>query len=142
MEETLFEIFVPVGDTAEHFAGVDEIEAVFSVGPLHGHIVHLENAIRGHPVRLGWRKVGAGDLGVGEGVCHLDGPDTGAGADVEDPFGLVDGGEVEFVVESEAPGVMGYVLLVVVGFIVGTPVGTVAVGVIAATVLPAEAGVG
>ena len=35
-------------------------------------------------------KIGADDAGSGIAVCHINGPDAGAGADVEDVFGLTD----------------------------------------------------
>lgn len=106
---------------------MDEIEAVLPEGPFHCDVIHLKDAIGRNPCWLDGGKICADDLGVWEEFCHLDRPYSCACADIEDSFGVVDGGEVKFVVQGEAPGVVGDVLLVVVGLIVGAPVGAVAI---------------
>lgn len=44
-------------------------------------------------------QVRAGDFSHGVAVCHVDGPNPGTGADVDDALGVAEGGEVEFAVE-------------------------------------------
>lgn len=46
-------------------------------------------------------EIGACDLGVWVHVGEGDGPDAGAGGDVEDVFGGFDGGVVELAVQEE-----------------------------------------
>jgi len=79
----------PVLEGAGEVADVDVVEGVFGVGPGLGGVVELELAVGRHPRGLDGREVDAGDFGVGELVGEVDGPDAGAGADVEHLGGLV-----------------------------------------------------
>ena len=122
---------------------MDEIKTVLLIGPFQCHVIHLEHAVGWDPDGLNGREVGADDLGVGERFCHLNGPYSCSRTDIEDPFGIVVyGGKVELIFQGKAPGVVGNVLLIVVGLIVGTPVGTIAVGVISTTIFPSVTRIG
>lgn len=74
------------------------------------------------------------------GVGHVDGPEAGAGAYIEDALGGGDGREVEAVVEGEEPEVVDDGFVVRVGVVVWGVVGAFAVGVVAAAVFVAVAG--
>lgn len=139
MEIALSKILIPVRDTTEHLAGVDEVEAVLVKCPLHGHVVHLKLAIRRHPCRLYRAKIGANNLGVGKLVRYFDCPYPCASPDVEDALWVCDWRKIMLVPKSEQPCLMGNVLLVVVSFVIGAPICAVAIGMIAATVFPAIA---
>ena len=139
VQVTLVEIFIPIGNAAEHLSRVDKVKAVFPEGPFHRDVIHLKDTVGRDPCRLDGGQIGANDLGVGEKLCHLNGPNACSCADIEDSSGVVDGGEVEFVVQSQEPGMVGDILLVVVGVIVGAPVGAVAKSVISPTVFPSVA---
>ena len=73
----------PVVDGLGEVAQVDEVEVVFGVGPLELDVVNLEFAVAGDPFRLDGRDVDADHFAFGVQVGEVDGPDTGAGADVE-----------------------------------------------------------
>nr|POF07675.1 3-hydroxy-3-methylglutaryl coenzyme a reductase mlcd [Quercus suber] len=121
----------PVGDAAEQPADVDEVEVVGRVDPEAAAVIDLERDV----ARLhGWgdgREIGADDFCVREFVGDVPGkedrklmsamgwvggrgaflsylrcPDTGSGANVEDPTGIFNGGEKELVFERHDAHVM------------------------------------
>ena len=51
-------------------------------------------------------KIGADDAGSGIAVCHINGPDAGAGADVEDVFGLTDRCAVQLAIHQAEDDLM------------------------------------
>lgn len=121
---------------------MDEIKAVLPKSPFRGNVIHLKHTVRRHPSRLNRREVRANDLSIRELFRHLYRPDPSPRAHVQDPIGVLDWRFVELVVEGEFPGVVGDVLLVVVDFVIGAPIGAVAVGVVAAAVFVAVARAG
>ncbi len=77
------------------------------VGPLLLDVVDLELAVGGDPAGLDGGEVHADDGRRGVFVGKFDGPDTCAGAEVEDGGGgRGQGREVERPVEGEAPDVV------------------------------------
>lgn len=85
-----------VVEAAEQDAGVDVGEVGGRVEPVGlGGVVDEEVDVGGDGGGLDGREVGADDGGGGEELGHLDGPDAGAGADVEDAFGFGQGREVD-----------------------------------------------
>lgn len=133
----LLEEEVPVGDAAEELADVDEVEVVGREGPGEADVVDFEAAVGRDPLGLDGRQVGAGDGGGGILVGHVDGPDAGAGAAVEDGAGVLQGREVQLLVERQEVHVVGKVEDLLGQLVVGPPVGAVAVGVVLPPVLHA-----
>ena len=84
------------GQAAEHHGRVDEVEGgVFPRPGRFGRVVDLEEEVRRDGGGLDGAEVGPRDGGAGVGVGHLEGPDAGAGADIEDGGGGgEEGGEV------------------------------------------------
>ncbi len=83
-------------EAAEQDARVDVGEVGGRVEPVGlGGVVDEEVDVGGDGRRLDGREVGADDGGGREEFGHFDGPDAGAGADVEDPFGFVQRREVD-----------------------------------------------
>lgn len=75
----------PVGRGAAEGAAVDVVEVLRGrEGPARLEVVDVEFAVGGDPVRLDRGEVDAVDLGGGEFLGHVDGPDAGAAAEVED----------------------------------------------------------
>ena len=130
----------PVADATREPADVYVVKGVGRIRPLAGRVVDFEPDVRGCGGALRGAQIAGQDVGVGEGIGHVDGPEAGAGADVEDGSGVGDGGEVELVVEGEEPEVVDDGFVVGVGFVVGGVVGAFAVGVVAAAVFVAVAG--
>ena len=113
-----------VFEAAEQDAGVDVGEVGGRVEPVRlGGVVDEEVDVGGDGGGLNGREVGADDGGGREEVGHVDGPDAGAGADVEDPFGFVQG----CVVDSSAVDAFDEFVLQVetfeFGWVVGEAVG-------------------
>lgn len=80
----------PIQHTACELADVDEVEIVERVRPLVAGVVDLEDYVWGHPGGLHGGEICPVDFGVGEEIACFHGPDSGAGADVEDAFGVVE----------------------------------------------------
>lgn len=80
---------------------MDKVEMGFGIDPLGHAVVDFKVAVVGLHARLHGREIGSNDFGRGEAVCNVCGPDSGAGADVEDSCGIGDGGEEELVAEGE-----------------------------------------
>lgn len=80
---------------------MNKVEMGFGIDPLGHAVVDFKVAIVGLHARLHGREIGSNDFGRGEAVCNVCGPDSGAGADVEDSCGIGDGGEEELVAEGE-----------------------------------------
>lgn len=80
---------------------MNKVEMGFGIDPLGHAVVDFKVAIVGLHARLYGREIGSNDFGRGEAVCNVCGPDSGAGADVEDTCGIGDGGEEELVAEGE-----------------------------------------
>lgn len=81
----------PVADPHDQHPAVDVVEGAFAAGgrvaagaeaPGLFGVFDVEAAVRGHVVGLHGREIGAYDVGGGVLVCHVDGPDAGACADV------------------------------------------------------------
>ena len=112
----------PVPHRTEHATHMDEVKAVRGEGPVLVDVVDLELAIWRHPCRLGGREIGPDDLAFGIGVCEVDRPDPGAGADVEDFGGVgADGGQEELVAECYQEEMVRYVQGIVGLFVVWRP---------------------
>ncbi len=58
----------------------------------------------------------------GNTVSHVHAPDSRAAAEIENSLGILNGREVEFVVEEHEEHVVSYVELIILDFIVRTPV--------------------
>ena len=126
-----------IANGEEHEADVDEVERVRAVQPVELEVVDLEAQVRRHPLGLDGRDVGADDFGAGIQVCHLHGPDAGAGAEVEDLLGRWgEGREVEPSARHQHHLVVFHVFAVELGFVVGEQVAAAAVGVVAAAIVP------
>lgn len=80
---------------------MNKVEMGFGIDPLGHAVVDFKVAVVGLHARLHGREIGSNDFGRGEAVCNICGPDSGAGADVEDSCGIGDGGEEELVAEGE-----------------------------------------
>jgi hypothetical protein len=119
---------------------VDKVEVVWGICPFGARVVDFESKVRRRGGVEDGGEVGGGDFGGGEVVCDVDGPESGAGADVEDAFGVSDGCEEEFVVQREEPEVVDNCFVGLVLFVVGGVVGAVAVGVVTTSVFVAVAG--
>lgn len=74
--------------------------------PLLLEIIDVEFHVGGHEARLDGREVGADYEGARVLVCKFDGPDSGAGADVEYGLGIGDGRFVELAAEAETVDVV------------------------------------
>jgi hypothetical protein len=127
---------VPVQDGARQGADVDQVEVVGRVvDPVALGIVNVELCIWGHPGGLDGRQVCADDLGLWVLVGEVNGPDAGAGADIEDAAGRgVDGGVVELAAEDHGEDVVQQVEAVLLLLVVGQDVGTTAVAMVAAAI--------
>lgn len=101
---------LPVVDPAEEVAHVDKVEDALAKCPVQLSIVDLERTVGRQPGRLHSRDVGANDLGGGKLVGHVDGPDAGAGADIEDLLGVFERRGVELVVVDHEGVVVGDVI--------------------------------
>lgn len=76
---------LPGTDGREHEARVDVVEVVVRPRPVAGFdVVDLEMDVLRDPDGLYGGKVCADDCGFGVLLGHFEGPDSGAGADVED----------------------------------------------------------
>jgi len=83
-------------EAAEQDARVDVGEVAGRIEPVGlGGVVDEEADVGGDGGGLDGREVGADDGGGWEELGHLDGPDARAGADVQDPIGIVQGREVD-----------------------------------------------
>jgi len=112
-------VFCPVGMLGR--GGVDWMGKEEGV-----RVLHKEADVGGYHGGLDWREVGADDMGRGILVAHLDGPETGAGADVENLGGRVfrsEGGEVELTVHHFFDELVLFVQAVELGGVVGVDVG-------------------
>lgn len=87
---------------------MNKVEMGFGIDPLGHAVVDFKVAIVGLHARLHGREIGSNDFGRGEAVCNVCGPDSGAGADVEDSCGIGDGGEEELVAEGEDAEVVSF----------------------------------
>lgn len=127
---------VPVGDGAAQGADVDVVKVlVRAVDPLALGVVDVELCIGGHPGGLDGAEVGAKDVAARVLVGKVNGPDAGAGANVEGPArGGADGGVVQLAVEDEGEDVVQQVEAVLLLLVVGQDVGAGAVAVVAAAV--------
>lgn len=112
----------PVVDAAVQHADVHKVKGAGLPGPVELRVVDVELAVGRYPARLDGADVGADDLGGREGVRHVDGPYAGAGADVQDPGGLVDGCLVQLVAQESCDVVVGYVQAFILAVVVGAPV--------------------
>lgn len=72
---------------AEDLARVDHVKAGGGVRPRVAEVVDFKRHIGRYKGRLNWGEVVANNRGGGIAVAHIDGPDAGAGADVEDAAG-------------------------------------------------------
>lgn len=91
----------PVADASEQASDVDEVEGILRIGPFRGGVVDFEAEVRGDEGGLDGREIGADDSGRRILVGEVDGPDTGAGGDVEDELGVgLNGRQKEAVVEE------------------------------------------
>ena len=111
---------MPVLERRHTMPGVHEIEVVARVQPLALRIIHHEAHVRRHPGGLDGAQIDAQHLGAGIGIAHLDGPDAGAGAQVDDLLRIgPERGEVQPVAaRRQRHGVLhvlAVLLLVVVG---------------------------
>jgi hypothetical protein len=89
------------GDRAVYRARVYEVEAALREGPGLGEVIDLELEVGRHIAGLDGGEVRSDDGGGGVEVCKIDGPDSGAGAEIEDALGVaVDGREEEGAVEG------------------------------------------
>lgn len=75
----------PVGDAAAQGSPVDEIERLPEL-PRGLGVIDVEVAVGRHPDGLDGGEIRADDYGGGEFIRNLDGPDSGPGADVQDPL--------------------------------------------------------
>lgn len=75
---------IPVWYAAEELADVYEVEVVGREGPLQGHVVNLEVAIRRHPFGLDGGQVSACYCSTWVLVCHVNAPDACSRSDIED----------------------------------------------------------
>lgn len=87
------------------------------------------------PCWLGWAQIGTEDFGVGEVVAHFDGPDAGAGSDVQDPGGFVNRRQVELIAHGELEHVMAEVEAILFALVVGHDVASILESVVSTTVL-------
>ena len=82
--EALLVELCPVVDGCVAGAEMDEVEAVVAEGPRVVEVVDFEFAVRWYPVWLDGGQVGSDHSTVRVFVGEVDGPDAGAGAEVED----------------------------------------------------------
>lgn len=135
----------PVANTAAHTAGVDVVERLgWGERPVALGVVDEEAAVGGRPAGLDGAEVCAKDVGVREVFGHVEGPFTGAGADVEDAaargvwdVGQVDWGAVEIAAAEQFEEVVHQGEAVLFLLVVGEWVLPVAVGVVATAILVA-----
>ena len=123
MRERIGEQTRPVLDGGIAMARMHKVEVVARIQPLALGVVDHEAHIGRHPGRLDGREVDAEHLGGRVGVAHLDGPDAGAGAEVDDVLRVVaDGRKVQPVAAGgerhRVLHVLAVLLLVVVGQVV------------------------
>ena len=113
--------FGGAADGARHAADMDEVDAVVFVEPGGRDVVDFEIDVRRHPGRLQVGLVDAGDLVERVSVAHIDGPDAGAGAHVNDALGDVcrQGCYVKGPVEDQRPDVVLEIEAVLFGFVDG-----------------------
>ncbi|RBQ99468.1 hypothetical protein VDGD_20079 [Verticillium dahliae] len=128
----------PVLDGAPEGAGVDKVKVVAGPGPRKGGIIDLEADVGRHPGGLDGGEVGADDLGGGELVAGVYGPDARAGAQVEDAPGVLEMGDAQLAVEGEGEDVVGEVEAVLLLVVIGKEVLAGAVAVVAAAILILE----
>lgn len=84
---------IPVSDTASHATTMDEIKRFARpIRPLALDVVDVELAPGRHPARLDGAEIRADDLGAGELVGKVNGPDAGTGAEVKAAPRLADNG--------------------------------------------------
>lgn len=113
----------PVADAAVEAADVDVVEGLGRIRPLELRVFDVEHAVWRHPHGLDGADVGADDLGGRVGVGHVDGPDAGAGADVEDSGGRLGERRLEQpVAEDHGDEVVRDVEAIVLPLVVGGPV--------------------
>nr|POF26254.1 hypothetical protein CFP56_22403 [Quercus suber] len=110
--------------------------------PVEVEIIDLEAAVRGGPMRLLGTQVGAEHLGVGVLVGHVQGPDAGAGAQVEDLLGVLEGAEVQLAVHLQQLVVVFDVHAVQLLLVVGEVVAAGLVGMVPPAVLELVSGDG
>lgn len=61
-------------------------------------------------------------MGTVRTVCHVHAPDSGAASEVQYLLGVLDGRKMQLVVEQDQEHVMGNVELVILDFVVWSPV--------------------
>lgn len=84
---------------------MDEVKWLI-IQPQIFRIVDQELQIGRHQSRLTRAKINPNYLARGKVVCELDGPDSGAGTNVEAPFRIVNGREEQSVAECQTENVM------------------------------------
>ena len=130
---------LPVGDATAETAGVNVVKSlVGGEGPVALGVVDVEGAVGRSPVGLDGTEIGADDVGVGEVLCHLEGPGAGTGADVEDAAGFApgaNGGAVEVTAGEELEEMVHEGETVLLFLVVGDGVLAVPVGVVPSTIL-------
>jgi hypothetical protein len=133
MRIRLLDQAVPVGNRPAHGAAVHEIKSLGRrIHPLGLGIVDVELCIRRHPRGLDGREVGAQDIAARVFVGEVNGPDSGAGANVEDALELRgDGRVVQLAAQDQQEDVVQQVQAVLLLLVVGEQVRAPAVAGVA-----------
>lgn len=111
-----------VAEARHHGPGVDVVKGLVEapVGLLG--VADLEAAVARDHGGLDWRQVGADDGGPGVLFRHLDGPDAGPRAEVEDAAGVDERGDVQPAVEEDLECVVLQVEALLLDLVVGQEV--------------------
>lgn len=112
-----------------------KIKRIARIRPIELRIVEFELQVRRHESRLRGREVRPDDFCGREGVGELDGPDTGAGADVNDLLrAAANRCQEELAVQEDREHLMANVEGLVREFIIRSPVGAFVEVVVSTTI--------